>query len=86
MRYYVEVENEGMREALEAEVLAWPQVTHKKMMGCPCYLAGGKIFAGLVTRGMVITKLTPGRKTNSPWSTPWNPSLWAPEPSRNGHA
>ena len=31
-------------------------------MGCPCYLAGGKMFAGLVTRGMVITKLTPEEK------------------------
>ncbi len=62
MKYYVEMETEGLREALEAEILAWPKVTHKKMMGCPCYLAGGKMFAGLVTRGMVITKLTPGEK------------------------
>ena len=31
-------------------------------MGCPCCLAGGKMFAGLVIRGMVITKLTPEEK------------------------
>ncbi len=28
-----------------------------KMFGVPCYLAGGKLFAFLVTRGVVITKL-----------------------------
>ncbi|HUT17274.1 MAG TPA: TfoX/Sxy family protein, partial [Acidobacteriota bacterium] len=36
----------------------WPQVTSKRMFGCPCYLANGKMFAGMVTRGIVITKLS----------------------------
>ena len=34
------------------------QVTLKKMFGCPCYLANGKMFAGMVTNGIVITKLS----------------------------
>ena len=62
MKYYEEEETQELRKALEEEILSWPKVTHRKMMGCPCYLAGGKMFAGLVTRGMVITKLTPEEK------------------------
>ncbi len=62
MKYYIEEETRGLRGALEAEILSWPKVTHRKMMGCPCYQAGGKMFAGLVTGGMVITKLTPEEK------------------------
>ena len=27
------------------------------MFGCPCYLANRKMFPGLVTKGIVITKL-----------------------------
>ena len=58
MKWYVEEETRALREALEREILSWSQVTHRKMMGCPCYMANGKMFAGLVTGGMVITKLT----------------------------
>ena len=58
MKWYVEEETRALREALEREILSWPQVTHRKMMGCPCYMANGKMFASLVTGGMVITKLT----------------------------
>lgn len=28
------------------------------MFGCPCYLANGKMFAGMITKGIVITKLS----------------------------
>jgi hypothetical protein len=62
MKYYVEAETRELRKKLEDEILSWPKVTHRKMMGCPCYLAGGKMFAGLVTRGIVITKLTSEEK------------------------
>lgn len=29
----------------------------RKMFGCPCYQADGKLFAFLVTNGIVITRL-----------------------------
>lgn len=57
MKWYDETETRELREALEAKILTWPYVTSKKMMGCPCYLAKGKMFVGLVTGGIVITKL-----------------------------
>src|SRR3989304_6911068 len=47
----------GTRERLEADVLAWPDVTAKGMMGCLVYFRGKKFFAFLVTGGLVITKL-----------------------------
>jgi predicted DNA-binding protein (MmcQ/YjbR family) len=57
LKWYIEEKTKELREAFEAEVLHWPNVDYKKMFGCPCYLANGKMFAGLVTKGMVITKL-----------------------------
>ncbi len=58
MKYYSEDETKELRLALEGEVLSWPHVGTKKMYGCPCYLAQGKLFAFLVTKGLVITCLT----------------------------
>jgi len=58
LKWYIEEETKELRESFEKEILAWPQVTSKKMFGCPCYLANGKMFAGMVTKGIVITKLT----------------------------
>jgi len=57
MRYYREAETKKLRTAFEGEVLNWPEVTTKKMFGCPCYQARGKLFAFLVTHGIVITQL-----------------------------
>ena len=57
MKWYVEEETKELRQALEKEILGWYKVTSKKMFGCPCYLANGKMFAGLVTKGIIITKL-----------------------------
>ena len=62
MKWYIEEQTKELREVFEKEVLAWPQVDHKKMFGCPCYLANGSMFAGLVTKGVVITKLTDEEK------------------------
>jgi hypothetical protein len=62
LKWYIEEETKGLREAFEAEVLGWPQVDYKKMFGCPCYLINGKMFAGLVTKGIVITKLNDTEK------------------------
>ena len=58
MKWYIEEETKELREAFEKEILKLPQVDYKKMFGCPCYLANGKMFAGMVTKGIVITKLT----------------------------
>lgn len=57
LKWYVEEDTKELREAFEKEILKWPHVDYKKMFGCPCYLANGKMFAGLVTKGIVITKL-----------------------------
>ncbi len=57
MKYYSEEDTKDLRLALEEEVLSWPQVSTKKMFGCPCYQAKGKLFVFLVTKGIVITQL-----------------------------
>jgi len=58
LKWYSEEETKELREAFEKEILKWPQVDYKKMFGCPCYLANGKMFARMITKGIVITKLT----------------------------
>ena len=58
MKYYSEEDTKDLRLAFEDKVLRWPQVSTKKMFGCPCYRANGKLFAFLVTKGVVITQLT----------------------------
>ena len=62
MKYYSEKETKDLRLALEKEVLSWAHVSTKKMFGCPCYQAKGKLFVFLVTNGIVITKLEPDDK------------------------
>ena len=57
MKYYTEEDTLDLRLALEKRVLKWPKVTTKKMFGCPCYQVMGKLFAFLVTKGIVITQL-----------------------------
>ena len=46
MKWYIEEETKELREAFEKEILKLPQVDYKKM------------FAGMVTKGIAITKLT----------------------------
>ena len=86
VKYHVEEETTALRAALEREALAWPGVTHRKMMGCPCYLANGKMFAGLVTKGIFITKLTPGEREGLAEVHPVEPFVWGRGPSRAGPA
>jgi hypothetical protein len=62
LKWYLEEQTKELREAFEKEVLPWPKVDYKKMFGCPCYMANGSMFAGLVTKGIVITKLTEEEK------------------------
>ncbi len=57
MKYYSEEDMKNLRLAFEEKVLRWPQVSTKKMFGCPCYKANGKLFAFLVTEGIVIIQL-----------------------------
>jgi hypothetical protein len=56
MKYYSEDEAREVRLALEREVLSWPMVVSTKMFGCPCYRREGKLFAFLVTGGIVLTE------------------------------
>jgi len=56
MQYYNEEKMKNLRVKLEKEILSWPQVTTKKMYGCPCYKYKDKLFAFLVTDGVVLTK------------------------------
>lgn len=57
MQYYNEEKMHNLRLKIEREVLNWPDVTTKKMFGCPCYKYNEKLFAFLVTGGLVLTKL-----------------------------
>ena len=57
MPYYVEEEARALRQAFEKTVLLWPQVITRRMFGCPAYVADGRLFAFLVTDGVVITQL-----------------------------
>jgi len=57
MKYYDEDKARELRAAFEAEVLRWPLVGATRMFGCPCYQAGGKLFAFLTSEGIVLTQL-----------------------------
>jgi predicted DNA-binding protein (MmcQ/YjbR family) len=56
MQYYNEEKMKNLRLRIEKEILKWPNVTTKKMYGCPCYKYKNKLFAFLVTDGVVLTK------------------------------
>jgi len=56
MQYFNEEKMQNIRLKIEKEMLSWPDVTTKKMYGCPCYKYKIKLFAFLVTDGVVLTK------------------------------
>ena len=58
MKYYNEEKMQNLRLKLEKEILNWPNVTTKKMYGCPCFKNKEKLFAFLVTDGIVLTKVS----------------------------
>jgi len=62
MKYYSEDEMGGLRAQLEGVVLGWPGVRRRTMFGCPAYSAGDALFAILVTRGIVLTRLGVGER------------------------
>ncbi len=56
---YFDTEKMGQsRDELEREILQWPGVSTREMMGCLCYLHGKNMIAFLVTDGIVISKLS----------------------------
>jgi predicted DNA-binding protein (MmcQ/YjbR family) len=63
MQYYNEEKMHNLRLRIEEEILSWPNVTTKKMYGCPCYKNKEKLFAFLVTDGFVLTKVSEQEKT-----------------------
>ncbi len=63
MHYYNEEKMGKFRIRLEKEILRWPEVSTKKMYGCPCYKRQEKLFAFLVTDGVVLTKAGEEDKT-----------------------
>jgi hypothetical protein len=64
MQYYNEEKMQNLRLRIENEILYWPNVTTKKMYGCPCYKNKEKLFAFLVTDGVVLTQVSEQDKIN----------------------
>jgi TfoX/Sxy family transcriptional regulator of competence genes len=58
MKYYDTEKMRQIRVELEKEILNWPGVSSREMMGCICYLHGKNMLAFLVTDGIVISKLS----------------------------
>ena len=56
MKFYDEEKMAEVRGALELEIMRWPGVSSKPMMGCLCYFYGRRFFAFLVTGGIVLQK------------------------------
>ena len=57
MIYYADTEAADLRREFERQVMDWRGVTSRRMLGCPAYLVDGKLFAFLVTGGIVITQV-----------------------------
>ena len=62
-KYYSESEMRAVRGAFEREVLGWPGVSQRKMLGCPCYWSRGKMFAFLTNGGVVLTQLSEAERS-----------------------
>jgi len=56
MQYYNEEKMHALRLSIEQVILSWPDVTTRKMYGCPCYKYKDRLSAFLVTDGVVLTK------------------------------
>lgn len=57
MKLYDEEMMKELRESFEEEILQQPHVKTKRMFGCPSYTVKDKLFAFLVTEGLVLTNL-----------------------------
>ncbi len=58
MKYFDTEKMGQIRDELEREILQWPGVSTREMMGCLCYLHDKNMIAFLVTDGIVISKLS----------------------------
>src|SRR5713101_1733535 len=58
MKYFDKEKMGQIRDELEKEILQWPGVSSREMMGCLCYLHGKNMLAFLVTDGIVISRLS----------------------------
>ncbi len=58
MDTYSEEAMHAIRISLEREIFRWPGVTTKAIFGLPGYIVNGRVFALLVTGGIILTKLT----------------------------
>ena len=58
MKYFDTEKMSQIRNELEKEILEWPGVSSREMMGCLCYLHGKNMLAFLVTDGIVISRLS----------------------------
>ena len=58
MKYYDEDRMREIRVEFEKRLSRLPDVEFKKMFGCPCYKHNGKLFAFLVTDGVVVLHLS----------------------------
>ncbi len=65
LKFYSEEKMKAIREEFEAEILQHPHLSTKKMFGCPCYKAGGKLFAFIVTDGVVLTRLSENERAEA---------------------
>jgi hypothetical protein len=57
MDQYSDESMHTIRVALERELFRWPDVTTRPIFGLPGYVVNGKVFALLVTGGIILTKL-----------------------------
>ena len=62
MKYFDREKMGQIRDELEEEILQWPGVSTREMMGCLCYLHDKNMIAFLVTDGIVMSKLTEQEK------------------------
>jgi hypothetical protein len=58
MKLYSEEKMETIRTSFEKEILQRSFVKTKRMFGCPSYTGKDKLFAFLVTQGVVLTSLS----------------------------
>jgi len=58
MKYFDTEKMGHIRKELEKEILEWPEVSTREMMGCLCYLHDKNMIAFLVTDGILISKLS----------------------------
>ena len=70
MKFYDEDKSGNLRLHLEKEITDWPDISTKKMFGCPCYMVNKKMFVFLVTNGVVIIRLSEDEKNNLQQLTP----------------